>query len=564
MPKSIFLVVLLGFTFLSYSQDYTNGGTFTGNIESTFQYLNNDTIIDATQPAQKGLINSYMNVFYTNKNFKAGMRLESYLPRIQGYPNRFDGTGIGMRYIGYTNNLVDVTLGSFYEQFGAGLSLRAYEDRALGYDNLLDGARLIVKPYSGVTLKGVYGYQRLSFQQGRIVHGEGIVRGVDAEINFKEAFDSLLSDDWDFGLGLSFVSKFQADNDNDLILPQNVGAYGGRFKARYKNINLDGEYILKEQDPSNDNNKIYNYGHAAIFNLGYSKKGFGVLLSGKSVDNMSYRSDRTKDLQDVFINYLPSLNKTHTYNLVATLYPYATQPLGEVAYQAEVLYSFKKGTLIGGKYGTTVNLNFSTTYRPVQHTSGINTLDSTGVTYRARPFDMSDSLYWRDINVNVTKKINKKLSFIFSYFNITINNDVAKISNDAKGIISSHIGVIETSYKINKKHAIRSEIQGLFVNPIQKGPDAGKINDKGDWATILVEYTISPHWSFGFMDQYNYGNPVEAKRVHYPIFTFGYVKDATRFSIYYGRQRAGLFCVGGVCRFVPASNGLTFSFTQSF
>ena len=564
MIQKTFLVLLLCISSVTYSQDFTSGGTFTGNIESTFQYLNNDTIIDATQPAQKGLINSYMNVLYTNRNFKAGMRLESYLPRIQGYPNRFDGTGIGMRYIGYSNGFVDVTLGSFYEQFGAGLSLRAYEDRALGYDNLLDGARLIVKPHSGITLKGVYGYQRLSFQQGKIIHGDGIVRGVDAEINFKEAFDSLLSDDWDFGLGVSFVSKFQADNDNDLILPQNVGAYGGRFKARYKKFNLDGEYILKEQDPSNDNNKIYNYGHAAIFNLGYSKKGFGVMLSGKSVDNMSYRSDRTKDLQDVFINYLPALNKTHTYNLVATLYPYATQPLGEVAYQAEVLYSFKKGTLFGGKYGTTVNLNISTTYRPVQHTSGINPLDSTGVTYRARPFDMSDSLYWRDINVNLTKKINKKLSFIFSYFNITINNDVAKISNDAKGIISSHIGVIETSYKINKKHAIRSEIQGLFVNPIQKGADAGKINDKGDWATILVEYTISPHWSFGFMDQYNYGNPVEAKRVHYPIFTFGYVKDATRISIYYGRQRAGLFCVGGVCRFVPASNGLTFSFTQSF
>jgi hypothetical protein len=501
MIQKTFLVLLLCISSVTYSQDFTNGGTFTGNIESTFQYLNNDTIIDATQPAQKGLINSYMNVLYTNRNFKAGMRLESYLPRIQGYPNRFDGTGIGMRYIGYSNGFVDVTLGSFYEQFGAGLSLRAYEDRALGYDNLLDGARLIVKPHSGITLKGVYGYQRLSFQQGKIIHGDGIVRGVDAEINFKEAFDSLLSDDWDFGLGVSFVSKFQADNDNDLILPQNVGAYGGRFKARYKKFNLDGEYILKEQDPSNDNNKIYNYGHAAIFNLGYSKKGFGVMLSGKSVDNMSYRSDRTKDLQDVFINYLPALNKTHTYNLVATLYPYATQPLGEVAYQAEVLYSFKKGTLFGGKYGTTVNLNISTTYKPVQHTSGINPLDSTGVTYRARPFDMSDSLYWRDINVNVTKKINKKLSFIFSYFNITINNDVAKISNDAKGIISSHIGVIETSYKINKKHAIRTEIQGLFVNPIQKGPDAGKINDKGDWATILVEYTISPHWSFGFMDQ---------------------------------------------------------------
>jgi len=62
----------------------------------------------------------------------------------------------------------------------------------------------------------------------------------------------------------------------------------------------------------------------------------------------------------------------------------------------------------------------------------------------------------------------------------------------------------------------------------------------------------------------NYGNPVESKRIHYPIITCGYIKDATRFTVSYGRQRAGLFCVGGVCRFVPANNGLTFSFTQSF
>ncbi|HBW85820.1 MAG TPA: hypothetical protein DEF82_03490, partial [Crocinitomicaceae bacterium] len=480
-------------------------------------------------------------------------------PRIQGYPNRFDGTGLGMRYVGYSDEFVDVTLGSFYEQFGTGLSFRAYEDRALGYDNLMDGARLIVRPKKGIVLKGVYGYQRLSFQQGKIIHGDGIVRGVDGEVNLNETFSKLENFPLSTVIGVSFVSKYQADNDADLILPENVGAYGGRIKLGYKNFNFDAEYIQKEQDPSNDNGKIYNFGHAAIFNLGYNQKGLGVLLSGKSVDNMSFRSDRTKDLQDVFINYLPALNKTHTYNLVATLYPYATQPLGEVAYQAEVLYTLKKGTFLGGKYGTSLNANFSTTYRPKQFLDNINLLDSSRVVYESRPFVMSDSLYWRDINVNLTKKINKKLSLIFSYFNININNDVAKISNDASGIIRAHIGVIEGSYKINKKHAIRTELQGLIVEPKN-----GQPNDKGDWATILVEYTVSPHWSFGFMDQYNYGNPKEELRVHYPIVTFGYVKDATRFMIYYGRQRAGLFCVGGVCRFVPASNGLTLSFTQSF
>lgn len=530
-----------------------------GNIESTFQYLNNDSLIGATQPDQKGLLNSYMNVFYTQGKFKAGLRVESYLPRIQGYPNRFDGTGIGMRYVGYANDLVDVTLGTFYEQFGSGLALRAYEDRALGYDNLLDGMRLIVRPKSGVVLKGVYGYQRLSFQQGKLMYGDGIVRGVDGEINLNEALKKLENFPLTMVLGTSFVSKYQVDNDPDLILPKNVGAYGARAKFRYKNVTLDGEYIIKEQDPSNDNSKIYNYGHASVINLSYTKKGLGILLSGKSVDNMSYRSDRSKDLQDVLINYLPSLNKTHTYNLVSTLYPYATQLLGEVAFQGDVLYTFKKGTKMGGKYGTSINFNVSTTYQPIKHTSSINSLDSTGVAYITRPFDKSDSLYWRDINVNVTKKINKNLSFIFSYFNITINNDVGKISNDAAGIISSHVGVIEAAYKINKTNSIRTELQGMFVEK-----ENGLIKDKGNWATILVEYSISPSYFFSFMDQYNYGNPLESKRIHYPIITCGYIKDATRFTVSYGRQRAGLFCVGGVCRFVPANNGLTFSFTQSF
>ena len=44
----------------------------------------------------------------------------------------------------------------------------------------------------------------------------------------------------------------------------------------------------------------------------------------------------------------------------------------------------------------------------------------------------------------------------------------------------------------------------------------------------------------------------------------GYTQGANRLSITYGKQRAGLFCVGGVCREVPASNGFSISLTSSF
>ena len=339
MKKLTIVGLLALFSNAVWAQQQGNGGSVTGNMETIFQYLNEDSIIGADQPAQQGLLNSYMNVFYTNGKFKAGMRVESYLPRIQGYPNQFDGTGIGMRYIGYESDFIDITLGSIYEQFGSGMILRAYEDRALGYDNFLDGARVILRPRDGVKLKGVYGYQRFSFQQGRVIHSDGIVRGFDGEIHFNQAFEKLKNKKLDVTLAGSFVSKYQADDRDDLILPENVGSYGGRLKMRYKKFTLDGEYIIKEQDPSVDNEFNYNYGHAALFNFGYSTKGLGIALSAKSVDNMSYRSDRNKTLQDLLINFLPAMNKVHTYNLVASLYPYATQPVGEIAYQGEILYT---------------------------------------------------------------------------------------------------------------------------------------------------------------------------------------------------------------------------------
>jgi hypothetical protein len=534
-----------------WSQE-SSGPTITGNMESTMQYLNDDTLIGANQPASQSLINSYMNVFYRQAGFKAGIRIESYLPSIQGYPNNFSGTGLGMRYVGYENALVDVTLGQFYEQFGAGTILRAYEDRALGYDNALDGMRVILRPLKGVSIKGVYGRNRYQFLDGKITNAEGLVRGIDGSIHLNQAIKYLNESKLDVTIAGSMVSKYQADDREELILPENVAAYGGRMDMRYGKFYMGAEYTHRDNDPSSDNEFIYNSGHAALINFGYSQKGLGILVSGKSVDNMSFRSDRNKDLQNVFINYLPSMNKTHTYNLVASLYPYVTQPLGEIAYQTEIVYTIPKGTTWGGKYGTTINANYSVAYQPLKHRSGFSESDSTRVMYKTNPFDMSDSLYWQDININVSRKFTPKFNIILNYYNLTLNNDVAKVA-DAKGMIRSNIGVIEAGYKITKKHSIRMEIQALFTQV-----------DKGDWATLLVEYNLGSHLFFSVMDQYNYGNPNPDLQLHYLIGSFGYVNEATRVTLSYGRQRAGLFCVGGVCRFVPASNGLTVNFTQSF
>lgn len=539
-------------TFSAFFVNAQNGGSVSGNIESQYQYLLNDSIIEAVQPQEKSLINTYALINYTNKGFKAGTRVELYAPRILGYPDRFDGAGIGYRYVGYENEMLSVTVGNFYEQFGTGLIFRAYEDRNLGLDNAMDGINLRIRPYKGISIKAIYGKQRYSFEAGRVVNSPGIVRGFDGEISLHEYFPKFVENELTIKVGGSMVSKFQIANHPDYVLPQNVGAYGGRLDVTYKNYYLNGEYIIKEADPSWDNNYIFNYGHGLLINAGYSKKGFGVLLSAKHIDNMSYRSDREMQVNDGMIGFIPPLTKTHTYNLVAQLYPYVSQPLGEVAYQADIMYNFKKGSKLGGKTGATVSLNASTAYGSAHLATNANPLSR--VTYETQLFKTDGNLYWRDINLEVKKKLDNKWSMIASYFNLVVNNDIVKVAQ-SPGIINAHIGVIEMLYKINSSHSIRTEFQAMWTE---------NRKDRGHWYTVLVEYTISPNWYFTGVLQHNYGNPLENRRNVYPLFALGKIWDATRLEARFGRVNAGMFCVGGVCRPVPASSGLTIVFSHSF
>jgi hypothetical protein len=550
MKKTLF--GLLSLISISSSAQIGQGGTVTGNMETNVQYLNTDTLIGAFAPEQKVVANSYMNVNYSVNRFRAGVRFESYLPSIAGYPQFYSGSGIGYRYAQYAGDHITVTAGNFYEQFGSGLIFRSYEERALGLDNAMNGASIKYSPRQGIELKGVIGRQRYRFDAGNVFYSEAIVRGIDGSVSLNDVIPGFKESDFKISIGGSLVSKYQTANNDTIIIPKNVGSYGGRIDMSYKRFYLNAEYIHKDNDPTALNEYIYNSGHGAMVNLGYSQKGLGIILSAKSIDNMVFRSDRDVLGNQLMINYLPATTNNHTYNLAGTLYPYATNPFGEVAYQIDVFYKIPKKTKLGGKYGTDIHLNVAIANDHVRHTSGLNP-EATYVTYVGRPFDMTDSILNFDFNLHISRKIGSKIKASVHYFHFIFNNDVNNVTKFADGYIVSDIGVLDVQYKINKNHSIRAEIQGLFTK-----------TDRGNWATALIEYTISPKWFFAVMDQYNYGNPDERLQLHYLLGSFGYIHDNSRFMFSYGKQREGIFCIGGVCRPVPATNGLTFTFTQSF
>lgn len=87
---------------------------------------------------------------------------------------------------------------------------------------------------------------------------------------------------------------------------------------------------------------------------------------------------------------------------------------------------------------------------------------------------------------------------------------------------------------------------------------------RGNWMAALLEYAIAPKWFVSVADKYNYGNPVAEYRDHYYTVSVGFIKDATRIMLTGGRQSEGVVCVGGVCRTVPASSGVSLTVTTSF
>ena len=71
-------------------------------------------------------------------------------------------------------------------------------------------------------------------------------------------------------------------------------------------------------------------------------------------------------------------------------------------------------------------------------------------------------------------------------------------------------------------------------------------------------------WFFNIIDLYNYGNSNSDNKNHFINLNIGLTKGNNRFVIGYGKKQEGIFCVGGVCKYVPSSNGLTLLISSSF
>lgn len=555
-----------------------------GSFESNAQWYLNDKKTGPFEEDEHVRANSYLKLdYYFLDKFTAGVQVESYAPEpLLNYDTAFDQEiGLAQYYVTYRTEKLEATAGYFYEQFGSGLIFRSWEDTALGTNNSIRGGHAKYSPFSFLEVTGLYGSQRRGFSVS-----DSDIMAFNLELDIDNMFDISGLDQLSFGL--SYVNRNEAfesadlANPNRVDVPKNVGAYSARLGVTFKDIYMNAEYIMKDKDVRLNNirpeiisyseNQLFD-GSALLVNLGYSAKGFGVNYTFRRLENMSFYSQR-EDMNLALnptiratLNYLPALTKQHDYTL-ANIYLYQTQPglyvdnfedprvkAGEIGNQIDVYYKIKRGSLLGGKYGTKITANLSywaSLNIEVDDPNGIPFFSSDDLNYESDFLNFKNKNY-SDFNLEVNKKWSKNWSSIFTYINLFYNTDYLEEANGTS--INAWIGVAETTYQFGSGKSIRLEGQHLSTD-----------DDAKNWVGGTVEYFFNSNFGLYLNDSYNYeeSDNTENTKIHFFNFGGSYTKGATRIALNYGRQRGGLICVGGVCRPVNKNTGVTLNLTTSF
>ena len=517
--------------------------------------------------------NTYIDLNANSKYVDAGLRFEYLDHPLPGFENDFKGWGVPYFYIKGKLKNAELTLGTFYEQFGSGFILRTYEERSLGIDNSLLGGRLVLKPVKGVQLKALSGVQRRYW-----AHNNSLVTGADLELSLDQWFSALQASETFITLGGSWVNKHEKASHDDifidpthrLVLPENVNAWDARISYSHKGWDWLAEYAYKTQDPMATNNWIYRPGYVAMLTGSYSKRGFSVLAQAKRSVNFAFRSDRSETGTSSYINHLPAFTQDQTYALAA-MYPYATHPEGEWAYQAQLGYNFKKHTALGGRYGMNIKVNFSHVHAIKQtdhpltyvmmtevpddgqlHPADPANVQVTSYTgrgtygYGSSFWSWGNGTYYQDINVQLEKRLTRDVKLNLMYMNQFYNKTIVEGEG---GMVHSNIFVADALFNLSAKTRLRTEAQYLTT-----------AQDKGDWLFALAELSLVPHWMVTVSDEYNVG----LTNAHFWNTSVTYNLGAHRIQLGWGRTRAGFNCSGGVCRYVPETKGFTLSYNYNF
>ena len=560
----VMLLVLMGTCnwALGQSKD-SDKGQFSGNLLMTYQkYIRDDSIGANTKVYKENTASADAWLFmqYRIKGYSFILRYDAFnnSPLLDPQ-DAYTSHGIGFWQINKSVDKLDITMGSFYDQFGTGILFRAYEQRQIGIDYAIQGMRLKYNINDKWAIKGFAGNQKGNIKN-RFGYANQVISGLNVEGNLDLGKDSKYGA---LQVGASGVNRtLDRETMDRLVGTINTYDLADRFYPKYNvyggnayftytkdNFSWTVEGNLKSKEAiMEDDSKFHLKGGKVLYtsmswgkggwNLGKQKASVGLNIQARHVDHFSFRTAPTENLLNGLVSYLPSMTRQNTYRLLSR-YNAPGQAMGEDGIQGEIEFKPRKGTQIffNGSY--------------------VQTLASNGKLNKATGVMEAEKLFSENY-IEVVQKIGKHDKLKLGVQRIVYNQ--TRYESEPEYVPVKTITPFgEWLHTLDQGKSLRVEWQYLNTK-----------NDQGSFANLMIEMFVRKNLSIAVADMVNvvphrYERMIIADKVlHYPTFFIGYTEKNTVFTLAFLKQQQGVNCSGGICREEPAFSGVRFTVSSNF
>lgn len=311
-----------------------------------------------------------------------------------------------------------------------------------------------------------------------------------------------------------------------------VRNYAGRLDLSKGIFSLGGEYVAKSRSVYWDDayNIRYGKGRNVLLYAGIDAPGIGFSATFRAFENGDLRVDDCLNDESVSLNYVPALTMQHKYALL-TLFPHEIKMAGETGGQFSLFGELPMGGKTGNPLSFAVN---GSMYRSLT----VKKDDESTYLFRQK-----GKLLYGEIGLELERKWSKSFKSTLLFFH------QRKLEFSKYGFgnmrMDSEVLVADLLYKITPKTSLRMELQHVWSDS----------KDNQRWAMGLLELGLAPAWMVYVSDMCNYESYGDS--LHYYRVGGSYSWRSLRASVDYGRNREGIQCAGGVCRYFPEHTGVT-------
>lgn len=446
----------------SYAQGYISG-----DLELRNDYYLKDSVIGASGTNHydnlKSSVDGWLSLNYTNNDwgFRTGIRLDMFLNSRFHNPNQdaYTAIGVGRWFIEKEIKGLTLTGGHFYDQFGSGLAFRAYENRFLGIDNAIFGLKAKYDFNKNWMAKAFAGVQK-----NRMGLYKKLIKGLNVEGNIPIGEKVLLSP------GVAMVNR-TLDKESMTQIANAINGYAleDRFVPRYNTYvfsaynrldagnwswYLEGAYKTHEAlDVGVGLPYQDKPGNAVFTSLTYSKKGFGITAQFKRTDHFQFRT-APEDKATILNGAINFIPPVNKQNSLRL--PARLQPPSQEL--EEVGFSVDMTKKINKHL--TFNLNYSQI-----HNNDVTLGDFVNdMIYVRKDFNglrnFDNTLLYKELYFDFEWRAGRKLKGLAGFQIVNYNQEFYE--GDHPTYVYTYTPFAELTYKFSSKISLRTELQYQF------------------------------------------------------------------------------------------------------